>query len=180
MINRELEHVLRLRKKSVLQLHQHFSAVLVFACPEEAHAYRISLLIIYPLHFEESFIKLQKQYSFSSTAVFICLPKLLLFCRQWGGRTGINEDSPTTGRVVIKERSSNFTLPHRRFRLWVTSRQSRIRLQLLVSIMSLENMLGSKLVQWCTDSICYSLGKVRLIWMGKPRGRTPSFAFFSF
>lgn len=44
MVYRELEHV---------KLHQHFSAVLVFAWPE-AHAYKISLLIIYPLHFEES------------------------------------------------------------------------------------------------------------------------------
>lgn len=89
MVNRELEHVLRLWEKSILLIPD--SAAPLLSSPGVCGArlsswLQRSLLIMYPLHFEESYK--DSKTKGSSTAIFTRLPKWLIFCQHWGGRAG--------------------------------------------------------------------------------------------
>lgn len=165
-------------------LHR-FLAVLVFAWPGWAHGYKWSLLITYPLHFEESY-KASK-INTSSTAILTCLPKQLIFCWHWGGRTGTDWDSSRHGERCPQEtklkpvhpRSREFTSPHRR--LFSKSPVCRDE-----GSFSAVTPLPSPRQRVVEQQICATVswfhvppwGKVGLLWKGKTKGGAWSFVLF--
>lgn len=129
----------------------------------------------------------------SSTAILTCLPKRLIFCRHWGGRTAADWDSsrhrercPQGAKLKpVHPRSSEFTSPHGRLILshqCAGLKEASAQLLWACGVLCIPRAESSRAADLCYDALISSatFGKSRASLDGKTKRESVGFCSLPF